>query len=98
MPDCDNKDTHVVFWITKDWTQLHNNVICARDAFLLKGIPGGLVFPQKYAPSQEQVLAQVNAEIARRRPPVQQVYYQMNFSGTTTSSFNFGSTGGMYYR
>lgn len=94
--DCDNKDTHVVFWVSKDWKQLHNNLICARDAFLLKGKPSTMVFPQKYAPPQEWVLARVNEELARRRPPV--MHYQMNFGTTGTTTFNFGSTGGIYYQ
>lgn len=90
VKDCEQVNTHVVFWVNKDWSQLNANMICARDAFLLNDVPGCLVYLENFAPSLEFILSHVNAEIARRRPPVQQVFYpQYGFSNGTGNSFTF---------
>ena len=76
---------HVV-WLNRDHTRLNVNDVCAWHTWRLRPLGGALWYPWGRRPPVEQLLAAVNAELQRRRPPV--FTYQFTY-GTGTSTGNF---------
>lgn len=84
---CDVPPVDVVAYLSGDWSQLEVRPVCAGHVLALREIGSCALFPLNAVPPMETLLAAVNAELARRRPPTP----VFQFTGSTTG------TGGMWF-
>lgn len=77
-----------VIWLSSDWSTVNAREVCGGHVEALRNLGRCLLFPLDRAPSQERLMAAINAEIQRRSVVRQQQVWQSafgNYSGGMTN-------------